>query len=156
MGDKQQIYDPIRNEWFVVQPEEIVRQELIITMTQELGYPRELLAVEKNLSLLPHLQLEGLNVPDRRLDIICFGKDIHPNYSLYPLLMIECKAVALTSKVVQQVVGYNHYVKAYFVAIANEYAIKTGWYDYSINEYSFVEGLPRYDELLASICCKFV
>src|SRR5579863_8219661 len=111
------IFDEIRQIWVRATPEERVRQRWIRRMTGELGYPRELLVVEKAMSELPHLALG--EVPDRRLDILCYGKGIHPDYSLFPLLLLECKEGPLTTSAVNQVIGYNYYVKARGVAVVN-------------------------------------
>ena len=148
MVDDQQIYDSIRKKNIEIKPEELVRQVLLDIMIKKLDYPMELIAVEKKLRQLPHLELSPEKIPDRRLDIICFGKNIHPDFELYPLLMIECKAVKLTPKVIQQVVSYNYYVKSYFVAVANAENIKTGCYDSDIQGYNFFDGLPKYHDLL--------
>lgn len=99
-------------------PEEAVRQALLKAMVEQLGYPRQLLAVEKELSQLPHLQNQS-GLPKRRADILCFGKDIHPQYSLFPLLLIECKAGKIGFDAEQQALGYNHFVQAPYVALAN-------------------------------------
>lgn len=141
----------IRKVAVVAHPEELVRQELICRMTGVLGYPPGLLVVEKELSLLPHLTLNKSKLPDRRADILCFGKGIHPDYDLYPLLLIECKSVAINSKVVNQVAGYNHFVKSYFICVANQEEARTGWYDPSKREYQFVPFLPTYQELMQSV-----
>ena len=76
--------------------EEQVRQHWLRWMVQRLHYPKELLVVEKEIKELPHLQ--GKSVPDRRVDILCYGKDVHPEHLLCPLLMIECKEGALGRK----------------------------------------------------------
>jgi len=143
------IYCPIRKINVAALPEEIIRQKLIACMTQQLGFPLSYLAVEKELRQMPHLKLVNNKVPQRRADLICFSKEIHPQHSLYPLLIVECKAVKLTLKVARQVAGYNHFVGAYFVAIANESDVKTGWYDSVRKEYIFVDYLPSYDQLRA-------
>ena len=39
-----------------MKPEEIVRQELLLEMTQKFGFPRELIGLERELSMLPHLK----------------------------------------------------------------------------------------------------
>lgn len=132
------------------QPEELVRQSLLLHMIGSLGYPQSLIVVEKELKHIPHLRLYNQEVPERRADIICFGKGIHPEHGLYPLLLIECKAVKLTSKVVNQVAGYNHFVEAYFIAAANKDEIQTGWYDASSKKYRFVPFLPAYRDLIQS------
>ncbi len=128
-------------------PEEIVRQNLLSQMLSTLGYPSGLIVVEKDLHQLPHLTLSKSKPPDRRADILCYGPDIHPDHSLYPLLLIECKAVAITPKVVSQVAGYNHFVKSYFICLANHKEIRTGWWNSADNSYQFVPFLPTYQEL---------
>ena len=141
----------IRKVSVAAHPEELVRQELLSLMTAQLGYPSSLIAVEKELALLPHLKLNPSEIPDRRADILCFGKGIHPDFELYPLLLVECKAVTINSKVINQVVGYNHFVKSYFIGVANQEEIRTGWYDNSLKRYQFVPFLPTYQELIQNV-----
>jgi len=114
--NKQFVYDEVRGRYVIATPEEQVRQQWLQWMIHELHYPKELLTVEKKLSELPHLF--GKAVPERRLDILCYAKEIHPSHLLYPLLMIECKKGALTDAALDQAIGYNHHVGAYFVAVA--------------------------------------
>lgn len=147
MSAAQQIYCIVRKAWVAAQPEELVRQHLLAHMVHRLSYPMGNLVLEKELRQMPHLIGREGNVPNRRADIICFAKGNHPDHSLYPLLLVECKAVKLTSKVIDQVVGYNHYLGACFIAIANGQEIKTGWYDGEKNEYTFIDTLPDYSTL---------
>lgn len=132
-------------------PEELVRQALLHRMIEQLGYPPALLAVEKELSQLPHLALHQTKLPKRRADILCFAKGIHSIYDLYPLLLIECKAIPLNAKVMTQVMGYNHFVDARFICVANQQEIKMGWYDPSKKELQTVPFLPKYTELIVQI-----
>ncbi len=122
------LFDPIRKTYVLPLPEEIVRQQLINKMINQLKFPVSLLAIEKDLCNLPHLVNKEFPSQKRRADIICFAKNINPDFSIYPLLIIECKACKLTKKTVDQVLGYNHFVKSYFVSIANEHEIITFWY----------------------------
>lgn len=147
MSDTQQIYCPIRKMWVSALPEELIRQRLITLMTQTLGFPTAGLVIEKGLRQMPHLALSHKEIPDRRADIVCFAKGIHPEHALYPLLLIECKAVPLTSKVMHQVMGYNHYLGAYFIAVANEHEVQVGWHDQASQAYRFVAHLPHYTDL---------
>lgn len=133
----------------VLLPEEQVRQHLIQHMTGPLGYPKGLLVVERALHTLPHLATVDLKCPNRRLDLLCFGRGIHPKHPLYPLLLVECKATPLSDKVKSQVAGYNRYVGAYFIAIANQTEIETGTYDAKESRYHFTKGLPPYESLLS-------
>lgn len=139
----------IRKEPVAATPEEVVRQQLIAAMVHQLEYPESCIAVEKSLHQLPHVKFE--KAPLRRIDLLCFAKDIHPEHSLYPLLLVECKAVALTSKVLSQVCGYNAYVKAYFVAVANSNEVRFGWFDRQKQEYCFRDGLPGYPVLMEMV-----
>jgi hypothetical protein len=91
--------------------EECIRQALIQKLIFELGFPRELISIEKELSKLPHLS--GKQLPKRRVDLVCFTQNV------YPLLVIECKAIPLSEKALDQVLGYNYYIQAEFVAISN-------------------------------------
>lgn len=144
------IYCQIRKIPVVELPEERVRQRLLKKMTEELHFPTSHIVIEKNLRQMPHIEHSGIEVPDRRADIVCFAKEIHPLHPLYPLLLIECKAVPLTEKVLTQVTGYNHYMRAYYVAIVNEEEIRTGWYDFKIKGYRFINYLPSYQKLIYS------
>ena len=103
-------------------PEEKIRQALITHMIESLGYDKSLFCIEKSIDNLPHLQKK---IPGkRRIDILYYAKDIHSNWDLYPLLLIECKAGTITKGAMEQVVGYNHYIQSYFLAIANENMVK--------------------------------
>ncbi|PJD95824.1 MAG: hypothetical protein CK425_07600 [Parachlamydia sp.] len=147
----ENIYCMVRKEWVAALPEEYVRQALLNKMIHELGFPQELIGVEQGLKQMPHLGLSGGRIPERRADIICFGKKIHPQHSIYPLLIVECKAVKLSAKTIHQVVGYNHHVKAYYVALANQAQLQLGWYDSTKQDYTFIPFLPSYQELMQAV-----
>ena len=151
MTAENKLFDPIRKIFVPALPEEKIRQELLSKMIHKLGFPPSLLAVEKDLKHLPHIKDKSFSANKRRADIICFGKNIHPIYELYPLLMIECKAHKLSDLVVEQVVGYNHYVQAYFICVANDYQIKTLWFDKNKNKTMSVDYLPNFEQLTSSV-----
>lgn len=139
------LFDPLRKRWTEATPEEFVRQKLLTFMTKTLGFPKDLLSVERQLSELPHLSSE-VNLPTRRADVICFAKGIHPYHSLFPLLLIECKRdPSIKEDAIRQAVGYNHYVQAPFVAIAGEGIVELVYPDR-------VAFLPRFVELVERAC----
>ena len=150
--NRQLIYDEIRRMWVKATPEEKVRQRWLQTMVHRLQYPKELLVVEKNLRELP--SLFSCNVPDRRVDILLFGKGVDPSYALSPLLLIECKHAHLTEAAMDQVIGYNHYVKAYFVAVVNQNLVRLGYFNAEKKKYEFCSVLPSYMELMQWIVSK--
>src|SRR3989344_3720493 len=103
------LWDPIRCLWVEATAEEKVRQKWIQKMIGALGFPKNLLAVEKDLASLPHRQILRESNPNRRLDLLCFtpGKT-----GLVPLLLIECKAGQILDSAERQVLGYNDTVGA--------------------------------------------
>jgi len=119
------------------QSEQEFRLALINHMISSLGYPKELISVEKELSSLPHVT--NLQIPNRRIDLLCY------NRRLSPLLMIECKRGKLTEKAMDQVVGYNHYVRAPFVAIAGPKEFLLRFFDGE--KFCQLSYLPTYREL---------
>lgn len=144
------LFCSIRKEWVADLPEEHIRQKFVLYMQNSLGYPASYISVEKELRHIPHLALVP-DIPTRRADIVCFAKNIHPDYSLYPLLLVECKAVPLTKKVLNQVISYNHFLKAYFIAVVNDKDVKLGWFNKTKGKYEFIDQLPSYDELCKSV-----
>lgn len=149
------IYCKIRKVEVAETQEELVRQKLLCLMINDLGYPEECFGIEKSLSGMPHLEISKAKIPKRRSDIIFFGKNIHPKFPLYPLLLIECKAVKLTSATLNQVIGYNTHLKALAIAIANQQEIRTGWYSSEKQGYSFVSGMPSLAELKGLLSRQF-
>jgi Type I restriction enzyme R protein N terminus (HSDR_N) len=150
-SDRDTIFDPIRKKWVERTPEEVIRQLLLRQMVEKLGYPRSLIAIEKELAQLPHLKLiSSKQIPKRRADIIVFARGKEQG-SLLPLMLVECKATPLTPKFAQQVIGYNAFVGAPFVTLANKRQVLTGRYDMAAGMYRFEQGLPPFDKLLQ--CC---
>ncbi len=147
--NKERIYDRVRNSWVVATPEEIVRQTLLNKMIDELSYPKELIVVEKALSEIP--MLSATSVPLRRIDVACFAKNIHPDHSLYPLLLIECKESKQDAmQALEQVKGYNRYIRAYFIAVAYPGGELFGFLQQ--DQFSLMEFLPSYPQLIQAIC----
>lgn len=141
---KGSLYDPFRQSWVVASPEEIVRQKLLHVMTTQLGFPRELLAVETQISEIPHLRGVA-NLPKRRADIICFAKEIHPEHPLYPLLLIECKEGQAGEAAASQVMGYNHFIQAHYAAVAGENCVQLVYPQ-------ALPFLPPYSQLMDRLC----
>lgn len=141
-----QSYDAVRRSWVKSTPEERVRQRWLRHLVQKLHFPKELIVVEKELKELPHLREQP--VPSRRVDILCYAKGVHPDHTLYPLLLIECKPVVLNRAAIDQVIGYNGVVGACFVAVANDREIQVGYFHREMQKYVFGSGLPHYQELI--------
>ena len=103
---KEMIFDFIRKQWLLLNEEEWVRQNFIQFLVQELKYPSELFAVEKE------IQLGDLK---KRFDILVYDRDHKP------WMLVECKAgeIVLDEKVLFQVLRYNISMPATFLVITN-------------------------------------
>jgi len=101
------LYDPVRKNWLVLQPEELVRQLMLCHLIAELGYKASHLQTERGLKV--HQQ------QNRRTDILAFDREIRP------FLLVECKApqVKLDEKTFWQAVHYNQALHAPFIVVTN-------------------------------------
>ena len=112
-------------------PEELIRRSLIEWMVAEGGYPRSLIAKEGSASQV------------RRFDVLCYRRSVE---GLAPLLLIECKAGALTPSAEQQLLGYNQFIRAPFICLANGTSLETIWYEQG--QRRSVPFLPPYTQLM--------
>lgn len=138
-------FDPHRGRVIRHAPEERVRQQLLEKMRDELGFPKAYLAVERSLS---EFTADEGNIPKRRLDIVAFYKN---QGVLLPLLIVECKAVPLHERMLDQIFGYNHFVRAPFIALVNQHKTIFGRYDTRRNTYTLSNGFLSYEHLLNAL-----
>lgn len=103
---RREVLDPVRRRWVALTPEEWVRQNVILHLTQRLGYPKELLSVECAITL------NGLT---RRCDIVAF------NRQMQPMMIVECKQpeVAITQRVADQACRYNLVLGVPYLLLTN-------------------------------------
>ncbi len=144
--NRKLVFDVIRQSWVKATPEEQVRQLWIQRMVHQLEYPRELFVVEKGIKDLPFATSK--EAPNRRLDILVCGKGSPPSDPFFPLLLLECKQGTLSEDALNQVIGYNHFIKAPFVAAVNLSEVQLRVYDRTENQYIFCSFLPSYKELM--------
>lgn len=102
---RQEVFCAVRKKWFLLTPEEWVRQNMIGYMHRSLGYPLKLMAIEKQ------MQLGELK---KRFDIAVY-KDIKP------WLLIECKepGIPIDQRTLDQALRYNMQLQAPFFMISN-------------------------------------
>lgn len=147
------LFDPIRGQLVEKTPEEIVRQRLLNYMSKECGFPKSLIAVEKSLRELPHLQ-HLPNIGDRRIDVLVFARHIHPAHTLYPLMLAECKAGHLSQRAVEQALGYNAQIGAPFVLLVSPKEIRL-YSPRSGEKLDFLPQLLPYPELVSRAKCLY-
>ena len=81
-------------------------------------------------------------MPSRRIDILCFEPK-----ELTPLLLIECKSVPIRESMLPQVMGYNAFIQAPFIALVNQKSIVFGWEDEEKGKWCYGKALPKFKEL---------
>jgi hypothetical protein len=102
---KEYIFCIVRKRWYIITPEEWVRQNFLLYLHQTLGYSLQIIAVEKQITL---------SELKKRFDIVIY-KDSKP------FMIIECKEmnVPLTDTTIAQVLRYNAILQAPYVVITN-------------------------------------
>lgn len=112
-GKGRELFDPIRQRWVSLTPEEWVRQQFVQLLVQEHHYPSALIAIEKTISI---------GDLSKRFDLL-----VH-DASHRPWMMIECKAssVTLDASVLEQLLRYNMSVPVQYLLITNG-LVCLGW-----------------------------
>lgn len=130
-GVNKYIWDPIRKKYLVPQPEELVRQLLILYLTQKLDYPISRIQVEKSLSVLGQY---------KRYDIIVY------DHKIEPYLLIECKShkEPINQSVLDQAARYNITLKAPYLLVTNGVRSYCCSIDTTTQKIDFLEAIPNY------------
>lgn len=106
LGGKTFIKDFLRKKWLVAKPEEWVRQQLLAHLINDLGYPKQKISIEKQLTI---------NRIFQRYDAALLNEfgDIE--------LIIECKSpnVSINQQTLDQTLVYFHYTQARGFLITN-------------------------------------
>ena len=131
---KNVIFDPLRQKYVALTPEEWVRQHFVHLLTDFKGYPKGLLANE--------IQLD-LNGTKKRCDTVLFNKDLSAR------MIVEYKApnIEITQAVFDQITRYNMVLKVEYLIVSNgmrHYCCKI---DYNAMQYTFLPDIPSYTEL---------
>jgi Type I restriction enzyme R protein N terminus (HSDR_N) len=126
---KQYIFDPIRKKYYVLQPEEFVRQLIIVWLINDQKIPRNLIQVEKLFNL------HGLK---RRFDIVVYNKQMQA------YLIVECKSheVNITQQVFDQISAYQQSIKAPFLMVSNGKASYIGEMNDENKQFEFYSDIP--------------
>ncbi len=127
--NKPYIFDIVRKDYYLLTPEEWVRQHVIHYLIKEKNYSPLLISVEKQ------LDINGLK---RRFDIVVFDK------KLKPYLLIECKApqIPIDQKTFDQANRYNWLLKAPYLLLTNGLKHYICEIDFDENKYKFLTEIP--------------
>lgn len=115
----EKIFCVSRKKWVVLTPEEWVRQNFMLYLSEILNYPLSLMAVEKQIKI---------GELTKRFDIVVFKDSV-------PFILIECKemSVTLTKSVLHQALNYNIGVQSRFIVVTNgnqSYAFENSEHDF--------------------------
>jgi len=126
-----QVFDIVRKKYFVLTPEEWVRQHFIHFLNIEKRYPLGLMRVEK---IIKYNNLRT------RADIVLYNTDGKPN------MIVECKApnVKITQDSFNQIAKYNFQLRSEFLVVTNGLQHFCCKMDYKRNEIKFVEDIPSF------------
>ena len=126
---KELIFCIIRKRWFVITPEEWVRQNFILYLIVTLQYPAALIAVEKQLIL---------NEVKKRFDIVVYKDAL-------PYVIVECKEmnVQLSESTIRQVLNYNSAIQAPYIVVTNG-SYSAGFFKKE-NKFIEIEELPAFN-----------
>jgi len=124
-----QVFGQVRKKYFVLTPEEWVRQHFIYYLNKEKNYPMGLMQVEKMIKY---------NSMQTRADIVLYNKEGKSN------MIVECKApeVKITQDTFNQIAKYNFQLKVDFLVVTNGIKHYCCQMDYEKNEITFLNDIP--------------
>ena len=127
---KKYIWDDIRKKWYVLQPEEFVRQLVVKYLIHISGYNKNKIQLEKG------LMINGL---ERRFDILVYDNDFNP------YLLVECKRpqVPVNQMVFDQISVYNIELKVPFLLVTNGPDTFCCEVDLIEKNYEFLKEIPK-------------
>tara|TARA_B100000949_G_C13896730_1_gene290983 strand:- start:59 stop:505 length:447 start_codon:yes stop_codon:yes gene_type:complete len=126
-----QVFDVIRKKYFVLTPEEWVRQHFIHYLNNEKNYPMGLMGVEK---------MVKYNALKTRADIVLYTTEGKAK------MIVECKApnVKITQDTFNQIAKYNFKLKVQFLVVTNGMQHFCCKMDYEKNINCFLEEVPAF------------
>ncbi len=131
---KSLVFDPIRKKKVVLTPEESVRQQLIRLLSEDLGYPVNLMSCEYSITI------NGLKY---RGDLVLLNRECKP------LLLAECKApsVKITRTTFEQILRYNMALNVKYLLLTNGINTYFAAFNSEVNKYQYLTEIPSYNEL---------
>ncbi len=127
------IFDGIRKNFFLLTPEEWVRQHFLRLLIDHYKYPRALIKVETGLRYNKLLKRSDIIIYDRE------GK---------PFLLVECKSAdqKINQSSFDQASVYNMTIKARYIAITNGLKTFCCKISQETKKYEFIPDLPQMSE----------
>jgi hypothetical protein len=126
-GKQELVFCLVRKRWFVITPEEWVRQNFLLYLTEVMGFQLSLIAIEKQIIV---------GEVKRRFDIVVYEN------TMQPLILVECKemGVEINEKVLHQAINYFSVVQSRFILITN--GLQTYGFEKKGNQIFAITQLP--------------
>ena len=126
------ILDGIRKKYVRLTPEEWVRQNFVMYLLREKGYPAGRIAIEK--------KLKGPGLV-RRTDLVLYDRQGRPD------ILVECKApsVPITQEVMDQAVRYNMELEGRIICLTNGLKHVYAVLDHENKKFAYLRKLPDYE-----------
>tara|TARA_B110000259_G_scaffold18731_1_gene19711 strand:+ start:2081 stop:2527 length:447 start_codon:yes stop_codon:yes gene_type:complete len=130
--NKTYILDLIRKKNLLLTPEEWVRQHCINFLNSELGYPKSLINVEKQIKIHGRL---------KRYDIVVYTPQGSVN------ILVECKApsILISQDTFDQIAQYNMTLNSMYLMLTNGKEHYFCFMDFENKTYRFISELPKYN-----------
>ncbi len=130
-GDKHYIFDPIRQKYLILQPEEVVRQLVLEYLIKEKGYKKTHLRTE---------MMVTINTRRKRCDILAFDE------ATKPWLLVECKAayVPISQDTFDQIARYNLALGVEYLVLTNGLETYCCKMNHESETYDFLEEVPEF------------
>lgn len=128
------IFDPLRERYVALTPEEWVRQHFVQMLIEQLGYEPGLMGNEVSLRV---------GALARRCDTVVYDSRLRPR------MIVEYKrpSVALSQRVFDQISRYNRTLRVPFLTVSNGLQHFCLRIDYDRETYTFLPAIPTWQEL---------
>ena len=133
--DRRRIFDILRRRYVALTPEEWVRLNFILYLTDHLNYPATLLANEVKLQI---------GKKTLRADSVLYDTQLRPR------IIIEYKAphINITQRVFDQIVAYNMQLHVDYLIVSNGLSHFCCKIADDGKNYLFIDHIPTYEEIL--------
>ena len=133
--NKDFVFDIIRKKWFLLTPEEWVRQHCIHFLIFNKNYPKSLINVEKKILV---------NKIPKRYDIVVYSK-----YG-DAIILVECKAsnINISQNIFDQIAKYNLSLKSKYLMVSNGMSHYFCEVNYESNNYYFLADIPNFKSFI--------
>lgn len=132
--DMVKVFDPLRNRFVALTPEEFVRQHFTAWLISDRHYPASMMANEVSIDV---------GGAPRRSDTVVFGPDGKP------LVVVEYKAptVPVTQAVFDQIAQYNMALRARYLIVSNGVRHYCCVMDHCGGTYHFIPHIPNWTDI---------